>query len=63
MGRWFFVQNGEEYRVKRRGVRAVTEAKGRASAPGTAPASGRYLERVFSSERELREDLGQGLSR
>ena len=51
-----------EGRSSRDHLRAVIEAKDRASAPGTAPASGLYLIRVFYSERELRDDLGTDLS-
>ncbi len=43
-------------------IRSIIEAKDRAAAPGTAPASGLYLERVFYSDRELREELGRNFS-
>ncbi len=51
-----------EGRSSRDDIRSIIEARNRAAAPGTAPASGLYLERVFYSERELRDDLGRDFS-
>jgi tRNA pseudouridine38-40 synthase len=51
-----------EGRYSRDDIRSILEAKDRASSPGTAPASGLYLERVFYSQGELREDLGRDFS-
>lgn len=45
-----------EGRYSRKDLVAILAAKSRQAAPGTAPASGLYLERVFYSQEEMRED-------
>ena len=47
-----------EGRYSRDDLRRIIKAKDRKAAPGTAPASGLYLERVFYSQDEFTEKLG-----
>jgi tRNA pseudouridine38-40 synthase len=51
-----------EGRYTREDLVRIIEAKDRQAAPGTAPASGLYLERVFYSPEELAETVGQRVS-
>lgn len=51
-----------EGRYSRDDLLRIIKAKDRKAAPGTAPASGLYLERVFYSQEELTEKLGEGSS-
>ncbi|MDH3346589.1 MAG: tRNA pseudouridine(38-40) synthase TruA [Desulfobulbaceae bacterium] len=43
-------------------LHSILEAKDRKAAPGTAPASGLYLERVYYSKEEMSEDIKRGFS-
>jgi len=49
-----------EGRYTREDLIQILEAKDRKASPGTAPASGLYLERVFYSQDELALDAGRG---
>ncbi len=48
-----------EGRYNRNDLERIMKAKDRKAAPGTAPASGLYLEQVFYSHDEFRKKLGQ----
>jgi tRNA pseudouridine38-40 synthase len=50
-----------EGRYTREDLSRILEAKDRQAAPGTAPASGLYLERVFYFQDELLDKAGKGL--
>ena len=52
-----------EGRYTREDLVRILEAKDRQAAPGTAPASGLYLERVFYSQDELADSASQRASR
>lgn len=49
-----------EGRCSRDDLQRIIQAKDRKAAPGTAPASGLYLEQVFYSQADLTEKLGRG---
>jgi tRNA pseudouridine38-40 synthase len=49
-----------EGRYTRKELRRILEKKDRKASPGTAPASGLYLERVYYSQYELEEDARGG---
>ena len=48
-----------EGRYSTKDLRRILAAKDRKAAPGTAPASGLYLEQVFYSDQELAENLAE----
>lgn len=52
-----------EGRYTREDLCRILEAKDRQAAPGTAPASGLYLEQVFYSQDELSDKTGKGILR
>jgi tRNA pseudouridine38-40 synthase len=49
-----------EGRYHRNDLHRIMKAKDRKAAPGTAPASGLYLEQVFYSQDDLTKKLGEG---
>ncbi len=51
-----------EGRYNRDDLFRIIKAKDRKAAPGTAPASGLYLEHVYYSKDEMREDVMRGFS-
>ncbi len=46
-----------EGQYTRDGLRRILEAKDRRASPGTAPASGLYLEKVYYSQDEMNQDI------